>query len=261
MNIPRLSYRIRTSALMAVGIVAYSALDSAAQAQIVVLDDFEVNEGHFTSNPNTGSGTTQGFFEVAPATIATADRVTTDFFDGLASQFITLDDDPNVGGTTANLDSWRLRHLSGGGTVANNVPLSLAVGGTSYVGYWMKTSSVGIQAGLGVDDGLALEIGRWQNVPADGLWHFYEWQFQDANDWDAFAGTGPNGIIDSATVTIDSVFLRGGVGFGLGTDFDAQFHIDRVSFNPTGSIVPEPAGLALLALGALAVAARRRRQG
>jgi hypothetical protein len=98
-------------------------------------------------------------------------------------------------------------------------------------------------------------------VPADGQWHFYEWQLQDANDWNAFAGTETNGMIDSASVTLDCIFLRGGVGFGVGTDFDAQFYLDRVSFNPTGSAVPEPAGVALLALGGLAFAGRRRRQG
>src|SRR5207244_640752 len=118
------------------------------------------------ADPNTASGTSQGFFKAAPGVPATAVRSTADFFDGLASQLIFLDDDPGTAGSGANQDSWRLRNLSGGGTIANNVTLTLAPGGTSYVGYWMKTSSAGVQAGIGIDDGPALEIGRWQPAPA-----------------------------------------------------------------------------------------------
>ena len=168
-----------------------------------------------------------------------------------------LDDDPAVPGSGANLDSWRLRHLSGGGTPANNLSLTNVAGNTTYVGYWLKTSSIGLEASIGIDDGPALEIGAFRPILADGQWHLYQWQFQDAADWDAFAGTGPNGQIDTASVTIDSLLFRGGPGFATGSDFDANFFIDDVSWNPIGQ-VPEPSIASLLALGGW-LAARRQR--
>jgi hypothetical protein len=228
-----------------------------ARAAVVVLDDFEVNEGHFTSNPNTGSGTTQGFVE-AGATAATADRVTTMAFTGLASQQVVIDDDTAVAGTAAALDSWRLRHLSGAGNPASNVSLTNNVADTTYVGYWIRTSSPGLEASIGIDDGAALEIGAWRSITADGEWHLYQWRFQDALDWEPFAGTSPNGSLEAATVTIDSVFLRGGVGFGTGTEFDAVFFMDDVSWNATGTI-PEPSGTILLAMCGLIACSRRKR--
>src|SRR4249919_3480791 len=129
-----------------------------ARAAVVVIDDFEASEGHFTSNPNTGSGTSQGFVKTG-GTAATADRVTTQAFTGSASQQGVLDDDVAVPGSGANLDSWRLRNLSGGGTPANNVSLTNNVSDTTCVGYWIKTSSPGLEASIGIDDGAALETG------------------------------------------------------------------------------------------------------
>jgi hypothetical protein len=231
----------------------------SADAQLVIIDGFELGEGHFTSNPNTGSGTTQGFIETGP-TAATADQTFATAFTGSNSQRIVIFDDIAAGGTPANVDSWRFRHLSGAGTPANNLSLAIVTGSTGFVGYWLKTSSAGLEAGIGIDDGLALEIGRWQPIIADGQWHLYEWQFQDAVDWDAFAGTGPNGQIDAASVTIDSVFIRAGVGVGIGTAFDADFVIDDVSYNPTGSAVPEPSSMLLIGLASLSCCLRRWRR-
>jgi hypothetical protein len=242
--------------LLAGALVLQTAVALQTLSAQVIIDGFEVDEGHFASNPNTASGTSQGFIK-AGATAAVADRVTTDFFTGSAAQFIMLDDDPTVAGSPALLDSWRLRHLSGGGTPANNLSLTNVTGNTTYVGYWLKTSSSGMEASIGIDDGAALEIGAFRPIQADGQWHLYQWQFQDAADWDAFAGTGPNGQIDSVSVTIDSVLFRGGPGFPTGSDFDASFVIDDVSWNPNGQI-PEPSGIGLLALGSLLVAGRRR---
>jgi hypothetical protein len=233
------------------------AATSPARPDPVVIDGFEVDEGHFASNPNIASGTSQGFIK-AGATAATAERILTDFFTGTASQIITLDDDPTVPGSPASLDSWRLRHLSGGGTPANNLSLTNVSGDTTFVGYYLKTSSPGLEAAISIDDGAALELSEFQPIAADGLWHLYQWQLQDAADWNPFAGTGPNGQIDSASVTIDSVFFRAGAGFPIGSDFDAVFYIDDISWNPTGQI-PEPSSALLLALGGLLICRRHRR--
>ena len=248
---------IRRPVRSVLALLANLGLTSLAFSALTIIDDFEVNEGHFTANPNTGSGTSQGFVKTG-GTAATADRVTTEAFTGIASQQIVIDDDTAVAGSGANQDSWRLRNLSGGGTPANNATLTNTAEDTTYVGYWLKTSSPGLEAGIGIDDGAALEIGAWRPVPADGAWHLYQWQFQDPADWDPFAGTGPNGQIDAATVTIDNAFFRGGVGFPTGTDFDATFFVDDVSWNPTGQI-PEPSSLVLLGLSSLLLSSRRFR--
>lgn len=238
--------------------VASIALISPADATVVVIDDFELGEGHFAQAVDF-SGTSQGFIKTGPND-NTADQTFATAFTGAASQRIVIFDDINVGGTTANLDSWRMRHLSGGGTVGNNLSLAIVAGGTGFVGYWLKTTSTGLEASIGIDDGIlsALEIGRWQPIIPDGLWHFYEWQFQDEADWNAFAGTETNGVIDSASVTIDSIFVRAGVGFGTGTAFDAEFFIDDVSYNPTGSAVPEPSTMLLGMVGLPALMRRRQ---
>lgn len=236
------------------------SMSTAAQAQVVVLDDFEVNEGRFAQHPGF-SGSSQGFEKAA--TISTADRVTDAFFDGLASQFIFIDDNSTIPGSPQNLDSWRMRHLSGSGTATNNFTLGVTPGNTSYVGYWLKTNTPGLEAGISIDDGITTVVetvmARWQTIPADGQWHLFEWQLQDPNDWDVFAGLTQNGQIDSATAAIDGIFVRGGVGVPTGGDFNASFHIDRVAYNAVGSVVPEPASAGLLGLSALLLSARRRR--
>src|SRR4051812_39683385 len=80
------------------------------RAAVMVFDNFNVDEGHFTSAPN-GSGSTNGI----NTTTSTLDRTTTDAYEGAGSQQLVLNDDATAGGTS------RLRHLSGGGTPANNI--------------------------------------------------------------------------------------------------------------------------------------------
>jgi hypothetical protein len=259
MNIPRNLLTSRCFVVCALATVFNIAFASSGYSQTTILDNFELGEGHFTSDPNTGSGTSVGFFKTAATT---AVQVTTDSYAGAGSQRIILDDDPAVAGTT---DSWRLRHLSGGGTPANNVSLTNAAGGTSYVGYYLKTTSL-FDVGIAIDDGAALEIGTFKPVIADGLWHLYQWQLQDPLEWDAFAGTGQNGQLDTATVTIDSLFFRGGAGIPTGTDFNATFLLDDVAFNPSGPLpaptaspIPEPTTV-LFGAALMGVCALRRRR-
>ena len=76
-----------------------------------------------------------------------------------------------------------------------------------------------------------MERGTVKDVIADNQWHLYQWNFEDAADWDAFAG-GANGQIDAAngTVTIDSIWLAGAG--------NAQIYLDNVTHNPFGLITP-----------------------
>ena len=228
---------------------------SAASAAPVVIDSFDVDEGHFTQAPSF-SGTTTGETETAPGVgPSTADRVTDEAFAGAGSQRIFLDDNPNAN-VPGEVEAWRLRHLSGGGTIANNVALTAS----GYVGYYLKTSTPNLQASIMLDDGSTGHLERAVRVPitADNQWHLYQWNIDDDAQWDAFAGTGANGTIESATATIDSIFIDAVRTSG---DQDAVFFIDSVSHDPNGPLppVPEPMAAGVIAVGAVGALARRRR--
>lgn len=217
-----------------------------------VIDDFEVDEGHFNWNYNFSPvSQTFGLASGPGNSSGPSDRVTSEHHGpGTGSQLIDLVID-STGDST-----WQLRHNSGIGSAAQpagNVPLP----GTGYVGFWLKTDDPGITVRIGIDDPVggntALERGILKDLTADNQWHLYQWNFEDALDWDAFAG-GANGQIDAAggTVTIDSIWLAG--------SGNAQIYLDNVMHNPFGVIaIPEPASASLIALGAIALLALRRR--
>ena len=230
-------------------LVAGFALAAPAGAAVIVIDDFEANEGHFNLDPDF-SGTSAGQTVAAGVGPSTADRDTTEFFSGIASERVFIDDNPAVNAPDGT--AWRIRFLSGGGTPANNTPLDA----TGYVGYWLKTTAQNLRAAVLVDDGAALERSTRVPIIGDGQWHLYQWNFDDDTQWDGFAGTGPNGVIDAATVTLDAIYIDA-VLAGDGSDQDAVYFIDDVSVNPEGEI-PEPSALGLLAVGAAALLRRRR---
>lgn len=250
--------KLRILTLSCSALVALSS--GSALAATILIDDFETSEGHFNLSP-TFSGTTTG--EAVPGT-STADRVTDVVYQGEGAQRIFLDDDPNVDvASTDPIQTWRLRHLSGGGTPANNLTLQNTA--TGYVGYYLLSSTPNLQASIMLDDGTGLERAAYLPIIADGQWHLYEWQFSDASMWEPFAGTGANGEINAATVTIDSIFINAidSDPLNLGPDQDAVFYIDAVATDPDGNIsvqVPEPSSAVLLslAIGAAVVARRRR---
>jgi autotransporter-associated beta strand protein len=221
-----------------------------------VIDDFEVDEGHFGWNYNLSPvSQTFGLASGPGNSAAPSDRITTEHQgDGTASQLLNL-----VVDATGN-DAWQLRHNSGIGAnlaaqPAGNVPLA----GTGYVGFWLKTDDMGITVRIGIDDPVgtntsALERGILKNVIADNQWHLYQWNFADPDDWEAFAG-GANGAIDAANgfVTIDSIWFAG--------NGNAQIYLDNVMHNPNGPItaaIPEPTTTALLLVAALAMFCRVR---
>jgi uncharacterized lipoprotein YddW (UPF0748 family) len=192
-----------------------------------VIDDFEQNEGHFGWAYNQ-SPITQTFGLTAATTI---ERVTTTAQGGVASQELNLD---STGGV------WGLRHNSGIGSVASpsgNTPLDP----TGSIGFWLKTDDAGITVQIGIDDptasigdgSTALEKGIARSVIADGNWHLYQWDLEDDDHWNAFAGFA-NGQIDGVfgDVSIDSIFFSG--------SGDAQIYLDTVSHNSDGPLAAVP---------------------
>src|SRR5829696_3464308 len=105
-------------------------LASASQAAIV-FDDFNSSLGHFTSGvTNASSGSNTG-----SETTSTNTRDTTTF-EGTASDKLTL-----VHDTTTN--AWRIRHLSGAGTPANNTQFATSSGTDGWIGFYLKTTASG----------------------------------------------------------------------------------------------------------------------
>lgn len=188
-----------------------------------VIDDFELDEGHFHW-PYNQSPVSQTYGLAATTTI---DRTTDEAQRGLASQRLDL--------VASGLSDWQLRHNSGLTTPAapaSNAPLEA----TGYVGFWLKTTDPNVEVRIAIDDPFgsntsALEVGSWQEVVADGQWRLYQWNFEDASQWDAFAG-GADGQINAATVSIDSIFFRG--------NGSAELFLDTVSHNPAGPLAAAP---------------------
>jgi len=214
---------------------------------IRVLDDFEDSNGRFFRDPDF-SGSNRGLLETTDGVgPSEAHRTANDALHGFAAHQLSIvsQDDPTWTG-------FRARHLSGGGTPANNEQF----GTQGFVGFYIKTITPGLLASIALDENLGstIELGVAQDVIADGLWHLYEWNLADSARWDAFAGAAANGQIDGPIMTIDSIFISSLF------DQNATVLIDAVSYNPNGSLaalVPEPTGLTTLALAVLLF--RRRR--
>jgi hypothetical protein len=228
--------------------IALLLVTSSAQAAPIIFDDFNVDEGHFTTAPFGGSGSSNGF-----ASTSTADRVTTQSVEGAGSQQISLD----VTSTTTS----RLRHLSGGGSAANNTAFTTSAAEDGWVGFYMKTSDAGWNAQLWLE-GASNNGSVPKNIIADGAWHLYEWNLDDtsggADGWGAIGGI----IAGTATVadgshTFDSLILRNPAA-SPGND---TFYFDFLAKSDSGSIaalVPEPASMGLLLLTVPALLKRRR---
>ncbi|QQE10840.1 phosphodiester glycosidase family protein [Planctomycetota bacterium] len=153
----------------------------------------------------------------------------------------------NIIESTASQD-WRCRFLSGSGTSSNNVALQT----DGYIGVWAKTADADQEIALALDDGAAMELSIKFDVIADNKWHYYEWNLDDASQWDAFAGSTANGKIDNATFTLDSIFLYG--------KNNSTIYLDNVVHDIDESMmpIPEPATLGLMAIGGIALLRRRR---
>lgn len=160
------------------------------------ITDFEADEGYFPTNI-TFSGS-----NVNVAGTSTADRTTAEARSGLASQQLTIN--------KTGAGTFLARHVSGIGTPASPAS-NITFPSIGSIGFWLKTSTPDLEVAPAVDDNTAntsTERGYFQNVIADGQWHFYQWFLNDPTHWDAWAGANTNGDV-AALFTLDSIQFRG----------------------------------------------------
>jgi hypothetical protein len=230
------------------GVLALAAVGFAASANaaVVIIDDFEGSEGHFALDPDF-SGSNRGLLLTAPgAGPSTADLDATRGYTGTSSERLSLVADP-----ATDRAGFEVRFLSGSGTPANNIN----IGPDGFVGFFARTTQENVSVQIGLDDGAGLERSIALPVPSTGEWTLVQFNLDDADQWNSFAGTA-NGTIDQTTVTIDSIFILSSV------DQTVDISLDTVAYNTTGdlsSLVPEPASLGLLGVAGLSLLARRRR--
>lgn len=206
------------------------AMPRGAQGAAIIFDDFNVNEGHFTSTPATGSGSSS---TIDPS--STADRVTTDSpLEGAGHQkFVLVPKPVNLGGAI------RLRHLSGGGSAANNVAFTTSAAEDGWIGVYIKTLDATTDPNWTVQiyiEGASTNGSVPKTVIADGDWHLYEWDLDntagDADGWGPVGGiiAGVPTVTDGSH-TIDSIIFRNPVGPASST-----FFMDFVAKSDSGSV-------------------------
>ena len=239
------SFRYRLafkSTLMVLSIIVLVAISSVATAEstLYVFADFENGDmGTFTYRPGY-SGSSSGFID-ASSTSATDD---TQAGEGLGSLKLTITDDPN------NSNEWFARIVSG--RLASRTENTIRVA-DGYVGLMAMTETADTYISIAVDDPGTGDRGLRKSLIADGEWHWYEWNLDDAADWEAWLSIG-DGEINNVDFTLDSIQVWGST--------DAVIYLDQVSHDSAGPVesVPEPSTLALLLTALTGVYFLKRRR-
>jgi hypothetical protein len=218
------SFAWPTTLLAGAAALALITVPDRAQAS-VTFDNFNVNEGHFTGLPNASSG-------LNIAASSTADRVTTGVpLEGTGHQKLVFN------ATTAG-SAIRVRHLSGGGTPANNTAFNTSAGDDGWIGFYLKadaTTDPNWTVQLWIE-GASVNGGIPKTIICDGTYHLYEWNLDDnsggPDGWGSIASlaTGSATVTDGSH-TIDSIVFRNSSGPAAST-----FYLDYVAKSDSGSV-------------------------
>lgn len=248
---------MRVLSRLCAAIVAMACGAASVQAAPIIFDDFNVDEGHFNLQPSFAG-------QSANVSLAsTAERVTTVALEGEGSQELVF-----IRSDTPSPAGYRVRHLSGGGTPAANIPFTTGPGEDGYIGFYLKVDELvgDLLVQIALDGASGMSGGVSKSIIADGQWHLYEWNLDDPTQWGAVNGIGGAAPADESH-TVDSIMFHGG-GNGPEGEVKMRGYLDFVAKSDSGSIanllpptaIPEPSSIALvgLALTGLAVVARRR---
>jgi exopolysaccharide biosynthesis protein len=169
---------------------------TSVKSQNKVLDDFEINVGHFDQKPTNTAGTQ---YTVGISTSSTLQRVTsaTHQHRGVGGLRAVLID--SAGSST----NWTVRLMSGSGMPSNN--FKITSDGT--LSFWMKTNTAQANATVQVwfDDSDGAEASPTLSVINDGQWHLYNFNLDNFNGTTITSG---NGQLDGSLITLDAIVLK-----------------------------------------------------
>ncbi|WP_200761549.1 phosphodiester glycosidase family protein [Poriferisphaera corsica] len=228
---------------------------AVADNSYMAFANFEHNNfANFEYSPGY-SGSSTGFNE----SLSTTEIVTSDVAVGQGAMKLTITDD------AYQTNEWFARLVSGSYATRSQNTIRIADG---YVGVWAKTTDTDAYISIALDDPTTGDRGIRKAITADGNWHLYEWNIDDATAWESWVNN-TNGQIDGSDFTMDSIQI-----WGKG---DTVVYLDNLAHDTDGSLsyltgysvasglsissnqIPEPASLCLISISILAMTNRRRR--
>jgi hypothetical protein len=259
--------RIFASSLAALTLLAGGVF--TAHAAPVYLQDYEAPgnlDAPFNLQPHF-SGSTQGVQnDAGEGPVSTIIHVNNDGAPGTsgsAELFIPYDLNDDAGGPpTAGGWAWQVRFLPNSGASPSVTNPVFTTDG--YLGYWLK-----VEAGAGavMFTGPALDdpgttqatVGDLKAVIADGQWHLYQWNMDDASQFD----TPWKDVFDDASTLGDGTLAASAsfdaIAIVSTTPVTATVRIDQIGYDNAGRLVPEPTTLALVVIGLVGIVAGNRR--
>jgi hypothetical protein len=217
----------RYSSYTAMLVTGLLMVPSATQATPIIFDDFNVNNGHFNSVPSA-SGSSSSL-----DTSSTSTRITTNGpVEGAGMQKLVLIAKTPGSGTL------RCRHLSGGGSAANNIAFTTSSGVDGWIGFYVKTDP-GTDTNWTVQpwlEGASNNGGVPKQIIADGEWHLYEWDLDDTtggtNGWGDVAGIISGSVtVADGSHTFDSIIFR-----NSGAPTNSVIYWDFLAKSDSGSV-------------------------
>ncbi|MFA8451575.1 MAG: N-acetylmuramoyl-L-alanine amidase [Bacteroidales bacterium] len=183
----------------------------------IIMDDFEINEGHFDTKLNY-SGSTKGIDGNK------CEKEKSQFYpkEGKGSLRVSLVDD------NKSDEHWLVRILSGKGKPENNV--TITKGGK--LSLWIKTYASNMRVELWIDDKDGIETTLAKDINDDGMYHKYTWTLNDS----IIPITG-SGKFENQHLTLDALVIK-----APNKTPAAVLYIDNIIFEkgPTPNLISDP---------------------